>query len=63
MTAKFDNYLAYITVGLPKAEIFGAACEALSIADERKSSAGITSDNYQKPATSNQNIYSLSTGE
>ncbi len=53
MTAKFDNYLTYITVDLPKVEVFGTAREALSIVDERKDSAGIPSDNYQKTATSN----------
>jgi hypothetical protein len=53
MTAKFDNYLTYITVDLPKVEVVGTAREALSIVDERKDSAGITSDNYQKTATSN----------
>ncbi len=53
MTAKFDNYLTYITVDLPKVEVFGTAREALSIVDERKESAGIPSDNYQKTATSN----------
>ena len=45
MTAKFDNYLTYITVDLPKVEVFGTAREALSIVDERKDSAGITADN------------------
>jgi hypothetical protein len=53
MTAKFDDYLTYITVDLPKVEVFGTACEALPIIDERKDSVGITSDNYQKTATSN----------
>jgi hypothetical protein len=45
MTAKFDNSLTYITVDLPKVEVFGTAREALSIVDERKDSAGIPSDN------------------
>jgi hypothetical protein len=42
MTAKFDNYLTYISVGLPKVEAFGIASEALSVVEERKDSAGIT---------------------
>jgi hypothetical protein len=36
--------LRYITVDLPKVEVFGTAREALSIVDERKDSAGIPSD-------------------
>jgi hypothetical protein len=43
MSQFFDNYLTYISVGLPKVEVFATACEALSIVDERKDRAGITS--------------------
>jgi hypothetical protein len=39
-------------------EVLATACEALSIVDERKDSAGITSDNCQILPLSNQNIYS-----
>jgi hypothetical protein len=39
-------------------EVLATACEALSIVDERKDSAGITSDTSQILPSSNQNIYS-----
>jgi hypothetical protein len=32
----FDNYLAYITVCLPKVKGFESACEALSMISERE---------------------------
>jgi hypothetical protein len=41
-------------------EVLATAGFALSIVDERKDSAGITSDTYQILPSSNQNIYILS---
>jgi hypothetical protein len=40
-------------------EVLATACEALSIVDERKDSAGMTSDNYQILPSSNQDIYTF----
>jgi hypothetical protein len=60
MTSFFDNYLTYISVGFPTVEVLATACEALSRIDERKDSAGITSDKCQILPSSNSHIYTLS---
>ena len=57
MTAEFDNYLTYITVGFHEEKALGTACKALSLTDKRKDSHALTPDNYQKTAISNENIY------
>jgi hypothetical protein len=60
MASFFDKYLTPISVGFPPVEILATGGLALSIVDERKDSAGITSDTYQILPSSNQNIYILS---
>jgi hypothetical protein len=49
-----------ISVGFPPVEVLATGGLALSIVDERKDSAGMTSDTSQILPSSNQNIYILS---
>ena len=58
MASFFDKYLTPISVGFPPVEVLATAGFALSIADERKDRAGMTSDTSQILPSSNQTIYS-----
>jgi len=53
-----DKYLTPISVGFPPVEVLATAGFALSIVDERKDSAGMTSDTSQILPSSNQTMYS-----
>jgi hypothetical protein len=59
MASFFDKYLTPISVGFPAVEVLATAGLALSIVDERKDSAGMTSDTSQILPSSNQTMYSL----
>jgi hypothetical protein len=59
MASFFDKYLTPISVSFPPVEVLATAGFALSIVDESKDSAGITSDTSQILPSSNQTIYSL----
>jgi len=58
MASFFDKYLTPISVGFPPVEVLATGGLALSSGDERKDSAGMTSDPYQILPSSNQNMYS-----
>ena len=59
MASFFDKYLMPISVGFPPVEVLATAGFALSIVDERKDSAGSTSDTSQILPSSHQTIYSF----
>jgi hypothetical protein len=58
-TTGLPDYAPVPSSGFPPVEVLATAGFALSIVDERKDSAGITSDTYQILPSSNQNIYTL----
>ena len=60
MAEFFDKYLTPISVGFPPVEVLATGGLALSFVDERKDSAGITSDTSQILLSSHQNMYILS---
>src|SRR6266566_4754097 len=63
MASFFDKYLTPISVGFPPVEVLATAGFALSIVDERKDSAGMTSDTSQILPSSNQTIYTSERSE
>jgi len=63
MASFFEKYLTPISVGFPPVEIFETGGLALSIVDERKDSAGMTSDTSQILPSSKQNIYTSERSE
>ena len=56
-TTGLPDYAPVPSSGFPPVEVLATAGFALSIVDERKDSAGITSDTSQILPSSNQNIY------
>jgi len=60
MASFFDTYLTPIWVGFPPVEVLATGGLALSMVDERKDSAGMTSDTSQSLPSSHQNMYILS---